>query len=410
MLKIDFLQKREERLTEIMYYVAFACLIIPWGYVVEETGDYSFLPKMVSNLLLAAVGLLVAFARPIEWKKLALVAAAGILMGIHYFKNGYLEPHYLYQVVYLELAALIYFSSPEVKKRILKYSPYLFYIFLIKAYFFRNGLFVHGGTFSSNLYSAMLMYFCWVEVSQKRYWNLLIALPVIVIGGSKAVYMGITIFLVSSFIIAKWNSGFIRKLQSFGLQWFLATAFLVTLAITLVMQSTAYYQDWLSGIEPHRKAITERNMILYGFGLTQQDEETKSQLMEEKRRALKDARPMSEVDTSLGLRLNQYDYMYSNLPKYFLVGNAAGSSWQMFGHNPHSAVIDFISRLGGLFFLLCMFFYRRLFASMKNLAFNLSLLPILVFQPYGFTIGHVLPLMVLLYALGSCPKEQKKVA
>lgn len=156
-------------------------------------------------------------------------------------------------------------------------------------------------------------------------------------------------------------------------------------------------------------------MLVYGLDKT--DESLRQVLVVTRDMQFRDTAPqktinkpmITNLDLSIGLRVFQYIHMYDNILNYFILGDVLGSQQKMLGHNPHSAVIDFISRLGVMYFILCILFYSSLFSQMKLFAFNLGLVPVLCFQPYGFTLGHSIIVLAMVYTLSKFALEKRAI-
>jgi hypothetical protein len=118
---------------------------------------------------------------------------------------------------------------------------------------------------------------------------------------------------------------------------------------------------------------------------------------------------VTDLGMSSGLRVAQYDYMFSNLAKYFWIGNSVVIQNEIYGHNPHSAFVDFISKLGLLYLILILVLYAKLFKFMDLFFINVCVIPILAFQPYGFTIGHSIVILSFGYALAKLAKEKSAI-
>jgi hypothetical protein len=392
----------------VLYALVFLLLLAPWAYFDAENYTYSFLPRKIIFVLIGITVALTLLVQKWDWKRVALGVGALSFLGIHYKQNGYLESHYLLQFFYLEIAVLILMAPEEIKAKFSKYSHFIFYIVMIKTAFFRTGGYIHGGFLSSNLYATYIILFCFIEIYQRRFYNLIPAAILLYFTGSKAAYIAIAV-LILGYALQTILQDRVKKIVTkfnFHFSWTLIVTTSLVYIGTIFIVTTDYYHNWLEYIEPQRKEITERNMIRYGLDITPENEKeriedflARQEFYKQKDPSLYNGPLISDVPTSLGLRINQYHYMYTHLPTYFFVGDTIGSQRQIFGHNPHSAVVDFISRLGVLYLILMLFFYRRLFTSMDMVICNLSLIPILAFQPYGFTIGHSLPILSLLYGL-----------
>lgn len=407
MLKNAFLNKYG---AYILYSLIFALLLIPWAYFDEAKFDYSFTPRKILYFMLGLFSSLLILQQKWQWKRIFLFIGALAFFGLHNYLNGYYESHYILQFFYLEIALLVVFAPDKVKRNFAKYSHYILYAFLLKAIFLRIGGFIHGGFLSSNLYATYLVYFCFIEIYQKRYWNLIPAIAVIYLAGSKAAYIAV-LLLITLYALQKIlektqiYAKVFQTLKKFNFYWSLGLAAGLILIVTIIISSTAYYHHWLAIMEPQRQQITELNMLRYGLSTDPADENMRVKDLLAKQQFFKDKGmiaegPMiSDVPTSLGLRINQYDYIHDHIFDYTIVGDTIGSQIQIFGHNPHSAVVDFISRLGLIYLILILFFYKKIFTSFNLIVCNISLIPILAFQPYGFTIGHSLPILCLLYGL-----------
>lgn len=413
------------KLYYLLYSLVLSLFIIPWMYFDDKMVDYSFLPKKVIFMLMAFVSVLIIFNRKLSIRKAIKLLLFASLAGMHWYLNGYNEPHYLYQFLYLEIAVLVILAPDKVKERMLKYSTFVFYALLLKALYFKIGSYVHGGFLSSNLFASYIVYLGFVEVYKKHYFSLLPAIFVLYFVGSKAGYMAISILsvfaLVAYFSQIKQLDQVFLRIKDFTLvkrvnfYWPLAIAAVAVLVFTKIMVRSESHRSWTQEIEPSREESTQNNMITYGLDKSDEGEKkreiflvTKEQQFKEKEISVFKKPLITDINVSIGTRLIQYDYMYSNLHKYFLVGNTIKSQSQMLGHNPHSAFVDIISRLGVLYLLLVLFFYSHLFKSMNLFYCNVSIIPILAFQPYGFSIGHSIIVLSLVYALAKTAKERNK--
>lgn len=427
---VSTLSKQSEKLYLLLYGLVFSLLVIPWVYYQADQVKYSFLPRQTLFILIAGAGFLVWLLQSPKYQlRTVCLAIFFFSLGILHWKlNGFFESHYFFQFLYLEIAALVFFAPPAVKDKILKYSSIVLYIFLAKGLYFRVEKYIHGGLLSSNLYGSYIIYLCFLEVARRRYWNLLPALAVVFYAGSKASYLAsipLGLFALHTYcqdrkLQLPWVQATINKVgDCFNLLVALAVSAASIIMLTFVLIQSQGFKDWSKMMGPSKDSLTtHNNMIMYGLRTsTPQDEEQRKELLqrvegqfqENKISSESSAPETTEVGLSLWLRLSQYSYMYKNLNKYFFLGNTNESQEEMYGHNPHSAVPDFISRLGLLYLLVALFFYSALYKSFNLLFFNLGLLPILCFQPYGFTIGHSFVLLSLIYALTKHAASKQKL-
>jgi hypothetical protein len=404
-----------------LYSLVIALFVIPWAYF-DKNGymgpGYSFFPRKIIFVLMAVVGLALVLSRKISSRKIIKVCLFGVLGLAHWKIRGYIEPHYFFEFIYLELALLILFAPVETKQKMLKYSSLLLYIVLLKAFIFHMGNYIHGGFFSSNLFATYIVYLSFIEIYRKKYWNLIPAILMLYMVGSKSSYISITVIIL---LFLGSNIPTLKKVQI----WFehsrwkkfnnfyisLSLAAISILIFTLVMARTDKYKAWSEKMAPSIAETTKNNMIMYGLDRESKFETEKGRLLNIIEDQFKEnpvtLKPLiTDVGMSIGLRVTQYDYMYSNLMKYFWLGDTEGSQVKMMGHNPHSAVIDFISRLGLLYLILVLFFYSPLFKAMNLFMLNVSIMPILAFQPYGFSIGHSIVILAFVYSLAKEAKEQ----
>ncbi|MBC7466813.1 MAG: hypothetical protein H7256_12545 [Bdellovibrio sp.] len=403
------------KIYKVLFSLVIALFLVPWAYLDQASGLYSFMPRKVLFLLMAMAGAVLILAGKDIFRKVmhgAVFVALGLL---HLKLHGYLEPHYFFEFIYMEVALLIFFAPTEIKEKLLKISPVILYILLFKAIFFRVGSHIHGGFYSSNTYATYMVYLSFIEIYKKRYWNLVPAVVVMFFAGSKAVYMvlGIVIILTCfSYLNAVRQNKVINKNKIFKNFYYpIFVAFIFVGILSQAMVRTDYYQNWVKDIEPIRKDLTEENMIMYGVDSSEEALKKRRAVLRDidkqlSEKELSNGPLISNVSMSGGFRVNQYEYMYENLYKYFLVGDTVGSQREMIGHNPHSAPIDFISRLGLLYLILVLVFYKRLFKAMDLFRLNVSILPIMAFQPYGFTIGHSIVILSFVYSLAKLAKSQ----
>jgi len=404
-----------------LYGSVIVLLIIPWAYFESNqisAHGYSFLPRRVNFILIAVMGLALILIQGLNRREILKAFLFGILGLSHWVLRGYIEPHYFFEFIYLELAVLIIFTPNEIKQKILTYSSWILYALLIKAFVFRMGNYIHGGFFSSNLYATYIVYLSFVEIYRKRYWNLIPALLTLYMVGSKSSYMSIVTMIIltvvsNTFLLQKtqiWFAQFkLKKLNHFYTPLVLSA--LSIFIFTSIMVRTDYYKSWSERTALSRSEVTKNNMIMYGLGDSEESESEKGRLLNIIEDQFKDnavsVKPLiTDVSMSIGLRLTQYQHMHDNLGKYFGLGDTKGSQAQMLGHNPHSAVVDFISRLGFMYLILILFFYSRLFKAMDLFKFNVSIIPILAFQPYGFSIGHSIVILAFAYSLAKAAKEK----
>lgn len=416
------IQSYEMQMYYAVYIFVYAIFVVPWMYFDETIKDYSFLPRRILFVLAAAVGAFLFFQKRFNLKNITVIAFLSFLGLLHWNLKGQIEPHYFFEWAYLELALLIYFAPETIKKATLKYSVYVFYFYLAKALYFRIGAHIHGGLYSSNLYGTYLLYLSFIEVASRRYWSLIPGLIILFYVGSKACYLGVPfllayalfIFLKDRQIISDVKSDlFLKKLGSMNYLFVVLLSVAVIFVFTRIMIQRDIYLNWEIGMLGSKQETTANNLAMYGLDKSEVGAKRKEVFLK-KRELQLEAIPMSlenpqvtDLTMSLGVRLWQYKYMFNELFKQFVfVGDAVGSQKEMLGHNPHSAVIDFISRLGLLYLLVVLFFYRSLFVAMNHLFFNLALLPILCFQPYGFTIGHSILGLSLIYALTQQAEKQ----
>lgn len=419
-----FVLRHEAQLHGILYVFVYSIFVIPWMYFDEKARDYSFLPRRILFVLAALTGGLLFLGKRFNWKTIAVIVFLSGLGLLHWYLKEEIEPHYFFEWAYLELAILVLMAPESVKKAALKYSVYVFYFFIIKAFYFRIGAHIHGGLYSSNLYGTYLLYLSFIEVASRRYWNLIPALIVIFYVGSKACYFGVPVLLLYVlYLFLKDRQIFSDKRFDFIKQNTIRFSFMVAIAISVVvvftftkiMVKSDLYLNWEKTMVGSKKETTENNLAIYGMDKTPLGEIKKEVFLKERELQL-EAIPLAlekpqvtDVTMSLGVRLLQYNYMFTELFHDFLIlGDTPSSQKEMLGHNPHSAVPDFISRLGLLYLLVVLFFYRKLFLSMNMLFFNLALFPILCFQPYGFTIGHSIVGLSLIYALTQQAEKEEK--
>jgi hypothetical protein len=448
----------------ILYGLVFALLVIPWAYYIPKEIRYSFLPRQLIFVLMSLVLGLIWIRQDKLIQKMTVGAIFVGLFALQWVRVGYPEPHDIFEFLYLEIALLIVSAPVEIKEKMLRYSSIILYVVLAKAFFFRMGTYVHGGFNSSNLYGTYIVFLCFIEVARRRYWNLIPAFLIIYVVGSKACYMAsivLVLYAAYTYLESKgklqqtplvaWKSKIESRLSFY---WPFLFAAAVIFVFTQIMTRTEYYKNWSKSMEPSRAETTRNNMIMYGLiqptappvpleevsppeKLPDGKEKKRTSLEEEElsvinkkddpveheRKVLLRTKEMqfndskmslsappliTDVGMSAGLRLTQYQYMFQNLGKYFFTGDTIGSQSEMYGHNPHSSFPDFVSRLGLLYLLLVLILYVRLFKFMNLLFFNLGVLPILAFQPYGFTIGHSIVILALAYALTKQALESRQ--
>lgn len=411
-----WIQRYETQLYSVLLTFVYALFVIPWVYFDEKARDYSFLPRRVVFVLAALLGALLFFGKRFSWKNTAVIIFLSGLGLLHWNLKDEIEPHYFFEWAYLELAVLVLFSPESVKKTVLKYSVYVFYFYLAKALYFRIGAHIHGGLYSSNLYGTYLLYLSFIEVASRRYWSLIPALVIIFYVGSKACYLGVpALLLYAVYLILKdrqillSNKGFdlIKKNAfRFSLMTAIGISVIAVFAFTKIMVKSDLYLSWEKTMLGSKQETTANNLAMYGLDKTPMGGIKKEVFLKERELQLEareltlDRPQVTDVTMSLGVRLLQYDYIFRELVRdYLILGDTVSSQKEMLGHNPHSAVPDFISRLGLLYLLIILFFYRKLFLNMNHFFFNLALFPILCFQPYGFTIGHSIVGLSLIYAL-----------
>ncbi len=284
-----------------------------------------------------------------------------------------------------------------------------------------------GGFQSSNLYGSYIIYLSFIEVARRRFWNLVPALMIIYVVGSKACYMASLVLLAYAVFCFFESKGKLVTFTSyisryrlpsrFNFYWPLAISGLAVVIFTQVMIRTDYFINWSKSMESSKADTTRNNMLMYGLSKEKNAEPEREKLLKKIEGQYVDnhisltAPPLiTDVGMSVGLRVTQYDYIFKNILRYFFVGDTIESQGQMFGHNPHSAIPDFISRLGLLYLIVVLIFYARLFKAMNLLFFNVGILPILAFQPYGFTIGHSIVILSLTYALTKTARQQNAIA
>lgn len=411
------LQNKAEKLYLMLYGLILGLLVVPWVFYIENEVRYSFLPRRILFAVFTCVAvLIILLQRPFPKKKIwiaLLFASLGIL---HWQLKKYLEPHYFLQFTYMEMASLVFLAPDSIKEKVLKWSSILLYLFLAKALYYRMGTYIHGGLLSSNLYGTYIVYLCFLEVARRRYWNLIPAFVVIFYVGSKACYLASLVVILaaiyqffkdrkSDFSVLRFCRTRIEKGVSF--YWPLAIATVFIAGFTAVMLQTKKYQDWSKSMEGSKAETTQNNLIMYGVNQNSAAaEEDRKHLLKkiegqfnENKMSLQAPPLITDVGMSMGLRVAQYSHVFQNLHLYFFVGDANKAQAEMYGHNPHSAVPDIISRLGLLYLILILVFYSSVFKSMNLFFFNLGILPILSFQPYGFTIGHSIVLLSVIYTL-----------
>lgn len=184
----------------------------------------------------------------------------------------------------------------------------------------------------------------------------------------------------------------------------LATTAAITLLFTLLASQSPYHTGWADSISPAQKDITtERNLKRRNL-ITEEWEERKKDF-DTKQDGLTLENPISDFRTSFNLRVVQYEEMLKELHKYFFVGNIFKIAYKAFGFNPHNSILDFISRLGLLYFIGIIYLYRVQFFKLNIVFVNLCILPILVYQPFGYTLGHGFLVFMFYYCLISVKKE-----
>lgn len=421
------LQKHLNKFYYILFGLVFVLLAIPWAIYEQQAIDYTFLPRKIIFVLMAVISFIILLTQRISLKQMLLCAAFFGLGLLHTKIAGYLEPHYFFEFIYLEIALLLAFAPTVVKQNMLKFSSWLLYVVLAKAFVFRMGSYVHGGFYSSNLFATYIVFLSFIEVYRRRFWNLIPAILVIYFVGSKSSYMamtGLVLFSIYLYLEAKGKcQSLVEKVKSikltkkFNFYWPMFIAAIAILIFTQIMVQTAYFKDWTASMAPSKEETTKNNLIMYGVDVKEQDEAqrevlliTKEMQYHENKISISAPPLITDVGLSLALRLTQYEYMYKNILSYFWTGDTVKSQGEMFGHNPHSAFPDFVSRLGLLYLILVLVFYARLFKVMDLVICNVCIIPILAFQPYGFTIGHSIVILSMVYSLAKVAKEQKPTA
>ncbi len=420
--------KNLQRLYTALFLFVFALIISPWAYFDPTSLNYSYLPRQILLILIMIfAGLIIILCRKVTYKKIFIGFTFLGLGLLHSYINGYHEPHYIYQFLFYEIATLIIFAPAEVKDKMLKYSHYVLYILLAKALYFRMGTYIHGGFLSSNIYATYIVYLCFIEFYKKRYWNFIPSIAVLYFVGSKAAYMAMVVLLVftlfrylakkklfEDIFENKFKFIFVKKTN---LYWSISIAGFLIFIFTTIAVRTDYYINWSIMMAPIKMEVTKINMIMYGLDKSEESQKKRQMLLLEREGHFRDnelslfEKPLiTDVGSSLGLRLTQYDYMHTNITKYFLIGNTVETQMEIYGDNPHSAFIDIVSRLGLLYLVLILTFYSHVFKFMNLVVCNICLIPFLAFQPYGFTIGHSIIILSLVYALSKKAEDQFSVS
>lgn len=401
-------------------------VIVPWSYFDEKKLSYIFLQRQILLVLISIVSGFILIGNFKNFFKNNLKIFGWLLFSglgvLHFSAYQYFEKHYFLQFIFLEVASLIFIAPNSVKEVFLKYSKYIFYILILKFIFLRIGSYIHGGFNSSNLFATYIFLFLWLEFYKKAYFNILLGTVALYFIGSKAVYLGVVILyfflftdLVKEKIPTLLMNSYWLKFKNMDILAFVGASFLAVFLFTTVVRQTGFYKKWYEMNSPSFAESTKNNMLVYGLDKT--DESLRQVLVVTRDMQFRDTAPqktinkpmITNLDLSIGLRVFQYVHMYDNILNYFILGDVLGSQQKMLGHNPHSAVIDFISRLGVMYFILCILFYSSLFSQMKLFAFNLGLAPVLCFQPYGFTLGHSIIVLAMVYTLSKFALEKRAI-
>ncbi len=376
------------------YFLAlatFLVLLIPWGYYDENLYRYSFVYKKVALIFL---GLAVLWSINVnkEVKKIITPFGVGCLAFIlSYLLYGNIEKHFILQVIYLEIARQIFMMSADVKVFLRRVNPLILYMLVLKGFFWANGNYIHGGYFSSNLYSFLLLLFCLPEIKTKRYYNLIIPMYYLIISGSKSVYLGMLLIGLYGILMAiskGLKTQYFLNFKKLNIFYSMGGALLFAFSLATVLNSGLLFPQVYQQLQNEKKNITIKNLKRRGLVATS-ILEVKSDY-ESKQKALLTEYPVSPYQTTLVLRAVQYDtfFNFENFLRVSIVGDFKYILERAYGFNPHNALVDIFSRLGVAFCFLLAFLYRETFLKIKSPLFLAATFPALCLQPYGFTLGH----------------------
>jgi hypothetical protein len=403
MLKIS-ISSIAQKLYLALCSIVFINLVIPWGSLDEQAVRYSFLPHKILTALLIFIWIAIVATEKKLLEKYIPFMIAVLMTLLHYKFRGTLETHYIIQIFYLEISyTLLTFPHSVLNKCNLFIAP-LLVILLMKAPFFRIGPMIHGGFLSSNLYATYIFYITIPIIYFNRY--LLAAASAIAIFyiGSKAVYLSslsfIILFASKKFVERKIPS---LKESQMGIFPTIIISVLITTVMTFFTINTSQYLNFRERLETSRREITDITLMRYNLIFDDLYRERVLESFLEKRKGLEEksfsfTSPLiSDPKASLFLRISQYQYVLLNLKKFLFIGDELTVRENAYGHNPHNAILDLISRFGILFTFFIFYYYRKLFFLMKNRLLNLCLLPIIIFQPYSFTLGFSLIILCFIY-------------
>lgn len=407
--------KRLEEKAQHLYPYAlvgtlFLVLLIPWGYYDESIYRHTFVYKKAALFLLGLATLLSIYVHK-SWKSALCPAFVGILaLSLSYLLYGNLEKHFVLQFIYLEVARQIFLMPTKMKRILLRVNPVIVYAMVLKGVIWSNGNYIHGGYFSSNLFSFFLFLFCLPEIKAKRYYNLILPLYYLFVAGSKSVYLGLVmIMLYGSWLLTERllkQKILYRVLNKINIFYSLGMALIFALFVSLSLKSGLLLPSVYKNLSQQKREITLKNLKRRGI-VPVSLEELKVDY-ESKQEALLTENPVSPYKTTLVLRAIQYDtfFNFKNFFHVFIVGDFRYILERAYGFNPHNAVVDIFSRLGVIFCFILAFLYRKTLFKINSPLFLAATLPAICLQPYGFTLGHGFVLFSLVaFTVSEAPKE-----
>lgn len=387
---MTFKIKIEKYYPYFLVFTLILLLLVPWGYYDVNNYGYTFIYKKLMTVLLGLTAVLSMYLNK-SFKGAvypALLGVAAFLAAFYLDEN--FEKHFILQVVYLEIVRQIFMMPEEVKRVLKKINPYILYAMVLKGMLLTNGNYIHGGYFSSNLYSFLLLLICLPEIKAKRYYNLVLPAYFLVAAGSKSVYLGV-LMLTFYFVFTIFNKFipgdfFTRVMKRVNIFHSFVAAVLFAFSIAFVLEAGLLFPEVYNSLEKQQYSITIRNMK--GRGLVPTSRSELRRAYEAKQKSLLTEHPVSPYKTTLVLRAIQYRAFFQNFWKVAVVGNFIYILERAYGFNPHNAVLDIFSRLGILFCLCLAFLYKKVFFRMNSPLLLAAILPSLCLQPYGFSLGH----------------------
>ncbi|WP_393063893.1 hypothetical protein [Halobacteriovorax sp. FRX-2] len=371
-------------------------IIIPWSYIDTATSTYNFTPKYIALTLLILTFIPITVSSTNLVVKFKKAFCALMFLVLSYLINERIELNYITQIIYLELACLIISkeaSSTQLLSKILRYATPLL---ILKCYIFRNGLFIHGGFASSNFLSLIILLSLMIEIHNKSFITTILYILILIPLGSKTAYISLILLILYNFskssIFLKRN--FYDRFSNF--YYTIAFSIVITIFSTSFIASTNFYKNWINHFSIKRQEITFKNMVRSGL---LKDQEFLTKDFKNKQNELKTEFPISPTYYTLNLRILQNLNIMKDFNHYFISGALIKSATKSFGFNPHNAILGFIAQLGFLYLLYLFFVFSDLFLKLDNPVLNLLLFPYLLFQPYGYTLGHGLIIISIYYVI-----------